>query len=78
MRHLKHILAVAVPVAIAAASTLIASPAVAHFVAAHPADAGYVALAAGVIRAVVKAYRQSREAQVPPTPPVSSSTMKAL
>jgi hypothetical protein len=74
VRHLLHVLEVAVPVALAAASTIAVSPAV----QTHPALVAYVALVAGVLNAVYRTLRSAQEpAGADPTPGPGSSTMSA-
>lgn len=77
MRHLLRILQVAVPVVIAAGSTALATPAVTNFLAAHPADAGYVLLVAGVLRAAYKVLKDNRAGVQVPAPPSAGSSMGA-
>jgi hypothetical protein len=55
VKHLLHLVKGALVVVIAAVPAIVVDPSVAHYVAAHPIVAGYLPIAAGVIRAIVKA-----------------------
>jgi hypothetical protein len=78
VKHLARILSVVLPILVAVASTTFATPAVTNFLAAHPADAGYVLLVAGVLRAAYKAY-SDRKADAAIDPPASGgSSMGAV
>lgn len=61
MQHLKHVLAVIVPLLVAAASSLAVSPAAQTFAAHHPGDVAYILAGAGVLRAIYKALQGSQE-----------------
>lgn len=67
--HLRRVFEVAVAVVAAAYSSAALSPTVTNFLHAHPADAGYVALVAGVVVAAYKAARDKLTAPAPATPP---------
>lgn len=57
-RHLKHTLAVAAVVALAAAASWLASPAVPHFAERHPGVAVFIPLAAGLVDALRHALQK--------------------
>ena len=61
MKHLARILAVAVPVIAAAATSALKTPAIVNVLEHHPAAAAYVLLVAGAIRAAWKAYTDRAE-----------------
>lgn len=78
MKHLKRILAVVVPLVVAACSTIAVSPAAQHFVSQHPGLTAYLLLAAGVLRAVYKAFTDTTSASAAgDVPGPGSSTMSA-
>ena len=66
MRHLKHVLTVAVPLIIAAASSLAVSPAAQNFAVHHPGLALYLVAVAGALNAAYKALKSSGAAESPP------------
>jgi hypothetical protein len=76
--HLRHFLAVVVPVVWAAATSIAVSPAAQTFVTHHPWVAVYIPLAAGAARAAYKALLGSSEpVSAPQAPGPGSQTMAA-
>ena len=59
MRHIGHAVAGALAVVVAAVPAIIASPAVVHFIAAHPAYAAYFPILSGVVAAIFHAAHKS-------------------
>lgn len=59
-KHAAHFLVVVIPVAIAAAGAIAASPAWKSFVEHHAATGGIILAFAGAIRVAWKAYQSSR------------------
>lgn len=78
MKHLARILAVAVPVIAAAATSALKTPALVNVLEHHPGAAGYVLLVAGLIRAAWKAYtdRVTDVDAAAPAPPHTSMGAK--
>lgn len=78
MKHLRRILAVAVPLIAAAYSTALMTPAVTNFISSHPAVAIYLVSVAGVVHAIVKAFNDRSSAAGSPAPPSGGSSMGAV
>jgi len=66
VRHLKHVLTVAVPLIIAAGSSLAVSPAARDFASHHPGLTVYLVAVAGALNAAYKALKSSGAAESPP------------
>lgn len=77
MKHLARILAVAVPVIAAAATSALKTPAIVNVLEHHPAAAAYVLLLAGLIRAGWKAYTDRAAAGEPAAPAPPNTSMGA-
>lgn len=60
MKHFSRTFAVAIAVAIASVPAILADPSFAHYVATHPWAAAYLPIAAGIVKAVSKAYRENK------------------
>lgn len=55
MKHIAHFFAAAVGVVVAAVPAIIASPAVVHFISAHPVYAAYFPILSGIVAALAHA-----------------------
>ena len=60
MRHLAHVLAVAISIVAAAVPAALADPAVVSVIANHPVIAAYLPVVSGVIYALYRAVKPSR------------------
>lgn len=58
----KHVAVVAIGFLVVAVPAVVATPAVRNYLANHPVDAGYFAVAAGLVSAVYKAWETRSKA----------------
>jgi hypothetical protein len=65
MKHLLHVAKGALVVVIAAIPAIVADPSAGHYVTQHPWLAAYLPVAAGVIRAIVKARQAGTSSTSP-------------
>jgi hypothetical protein len=77
VKHLARILAVVVPVLVAALTSALKTPTVTNYLEQHPLAAGYVVVLAGLGHAAWKAYTDRRNGRNVPAPPSGGPGMAA-